>query len=328
MRGRLSEFKHWPQFITVLLVASAFLGYRYFAFYNTRTDDAYISANVINMAPLVAGPISQIYVQENQTVKRGDKLIEIDPRPYRYALAKAEARLNIEKLHYENNKHAIEVAKDKLQQTQFILGLRQDFLKRYQKLQTKGYLAELALLDIEAKTHEQEASVLAALQELKIAQKNLDKNNILAAEAVLSQARYMNEHTTILAPQDGYITNFNLRIGQYVQVGEGLFALIETNRWWVVSRYRETAIRLIRPGDKAKITLSMYPEKTFHGHVESVGWGINRVQTGGVNSTLPYLAATEDWIKIAQRFPVRISIDDVSPEYPLRIGASAVTKTY
>ena len=121
----------------------------------------------------------------------------------------------------------------------------------------------------------------------------------------------------------------NVRRGQYIKTGEGLFALVETKHWWVVTRYRETAIRLIKPGDKAKITLDMYPGKTFHGHVKSIGWGINRVQSGDVvQSTLAYLEATEDWIKIAQRFPVRIFFDDLSPEYPLRIGASAVTTTY
>lgn len=139
----------------------------------------------------------------------------------------------------------------------------------------------------------------------------------------------MYEHTTVLAPADGYITNFNLRRGQYIKIGEGLFTLIETSRWWVVTRYRETAIRLIKPGDKARITIDMYPGKVFHGHVQSIGWGINRVQAGDVApSTLPYLEATEDWIKIAQRFPVRIYIDDLSAEYPLRIGASAKTLTY
>ena len=104
---------------------------------------------------------------------------------------------------------------------------------------------------------------------------------------------------------------------------------METKKWWVVTRYRETSIRLIKPGDKATITIDMYPGKVFHGHVGSIGWGINRVQTGSVApSTLVYLEATEDWIRIAQRFPVRIYIDDVSDEYPLRIGASAETVTY
>ncbi len=329
MGSNLPEFKYWPQVITMSLITLAFVGYRFFAYYDTRTDDAYISANVINMAAVVTGPISKLYIRENQPVKKGEKLIEIEPRPYRYAVEKAEADLRIEILRYNNNKIALKVAFERLKQHQFLLDLRRDYLTRYQTLEKKGFLAELALLDIQQKTHEQEAVVIEALQDLKIAQQNLDQNNIRAAQAILKQAEYMNNHTTLLAPTDGYITNFNVRVGQYIKAGDGLFALVDTHHWWVESRYRETALRLIKSGDKAKITVDMYPGKTFHGHVLSIGWGINRIANGNLPSaTLPFLEETEDWIKIAQRFPVRITIDDVDGQYPLRIGASAVTKTY
>jgi membrane fusion protein (multidrug efflux system) len=160
-------------------------------------------------------------------------------------------------------------------------------------------------------------------------QSKLADSEILVAQAELDQAHYLLNHTTLVAPEEGYVTNLNLRVSQYVKAGQGLFAFIEAKPWWVVTRYRETAIRLIQPGDKAKIMIDMYPGKVFHGHVQSIAWGINRVQTDDTTlSPLPYMEATEDWIRIAQRFPVRISIDDLSDEYPLRIGASATTITY
>ncbi|NSL18219.1 efflux RND transporter periplasmic adaptor subunit [Tatlockia micdadei] len=328
-RERLATFQYWPHVITLVIIALAFAGYRYFAYYFTYSNDAYVSANIVNMASIVSGPITEIYVCENQKVAKGQKLIEIDPRPYKYAMDKAAADLNIAKINYQNEKYAITVAAEKLKQSQDLLNLSKDHFVRFQKLQAKGDIAFIRLIDLESRLKEQEAGVVAALQELKIAQQNLDINKVLAAEAIYKKARYMYEHTTVLAPADGYITNFNLRRGQYIKIGEGLFTLIETSRWWVVTRYRETAIRLIKPGDKARITIDMYPGKVFHGHVQSIGWGINRVQAGDVApSTLPYLEATEDWIKIAQRFPVRIYIDDLSAEYPLRIGASAKTLTY
>ena len=328
-RERLAAFQYWPHLITLIIIVLAFAGYRYFAYYFTYSNDSYVSANIVNMAAIVSGPISEIDVCENQKVVKGQKLIIIDPRPYKYALQKAEADLNIAKLNYENNKYAVTVAEEKLKQAQEAVNLSLDHLIRYRKLVAKGDLPEIQLIDTETKLKEQQAGVLAASQELRIAQENLDINPVLAATAVLEKAKYMYEHTTVVAPADGYITNFNLRRGQYINTGQGLFALVETKLWWVETRYRETALRLIKPGDKAKITIDMYPGKVFHGHVQSIGWGINRVQAGNVaSSTLPYLEATEDWIKIAQRFPVRIYIDDVSPEYPLRIGANATTKTY
>ena len=325
----IAEFKYWPQVSVVVLLLAGYGIYRYFAYYDTRSNDAYVSANVVNIAPLVSGPVTRLYVKENQQVKKGDKLIEIDFLPYAYAVGQAKARLNIAKLNYENEKLAIVKAEQQLKQSQIMLSLSQDHYNRYIQLQLKGDMAKITLVNLADKMKEQEAAIIEAEQQLKIAQTNLDDNQILAAQAELDQANYLLNHTTLIAPEDGYVTNFNLRKGQYIQTGQGLFALVETQQWWVVTRYRETAIRLIKPGDKAKIMIDMYPGKVFHGHVNSVGWGINRVQTGNVApSTLVYLEATEDWIRIAQRFPVRIYIDDLTDEYPMRIGASATTITY
>lgn len=327
--SKLRDFKYWPQVGSLCLLLAGLGAYRYFAYYDTRSDDAYISANIVNMAALVKGPITQLFIQENQQVHKGDKLIEIDPLPYQYAVNQAKAKLKIAKLNYENDKFAIIQAEQHLKKVQIMLSLSQDHFKRFSQLQAKGDEAKIVLINLTDKIKEQEAEIEAAQQQLKIAQTNLDDSEILAAQAALDEAQYLYSHTTLIAPEEGYVTNFNLRKGQYIKAGEGLFALVETKEWWVVTRYRETAIRLIHPGDKATIKIDMYPGKVFHGHVGSIGWGINRVQSGNVaSSTLAYLEPTEDWIRISQRFPVRIYIDDVTEEYPLRIGASATTVTY
>ncbi len=326
---KISEFKYWPQIGVGVLLLTVYGAYRYFAYYDTRSNDAYVSAHIVDIAAVVSGPVTKLYVRENQSVRKGEKLIEIDPRPYLYSLEQAKAKLSIAKLDYENEKIAITKAEQQLQQNKIMLSLSQDHYKRFAPLQAKGDLATIALVNLVDKIKEQEAAINIAEQELKTAQINFDDSPILAAEAELDQARYLLSHTALIAPEDGYITNFNVRVGQYINPGKGLFALVETRRWWVVTRYRETSIRLIKPGDKADITIDMYPGKVFHGHVNSLGWGINRVQSGSVApSTLEYMEATEDWIRIAQRFPVRIYIDDVSEDYPLRIGASAETVTY
>lgn len=328
-RERLAAFQYWPQVVTLLIIALAFGAYRYFAYYDTRSNDAFVSANFINMAALVSGPVTHLYIEENQRVKRGDKLIEIDPRPYRYALNKARAAVKIAQINYDNDKYNIVIAQQRLEQSKAELALSLDHLKRYSDLTRKGALAEIKLIDVESRIKEQEALVMAASQNLDIARMNLDDSKVLSAMAERDRAQYLYDNTTVYAPSDGFITNFNLRHGQYIAVGEGLFALVERDHWWVNTRYRETMIRLVKPGDKAEIMLDMYPGKVFHGHVESIGWGINRVQSGSVApSTLVYMEATEDWIKIAQRFPVRIAFDEADPAYPLRIGASATTITY
>lgn len=323
------EFKYWPQIVALALLVIGYAFYRYFAFYDTRSNDAYVSANVVNMASLVSGPAIKIYIRENQQVKKGDKLIEIDSLPYAYAVQQATAKLNKAKLNYENKKLEVIKAEQLLKKNQMMLRLSQEQFNRHQQLQVKGESAKIVMINLKEKMQNQESAIRDAEQQLKIAQTYFDNNEILVAQAELDQANYLLHHTTLFAPEDGYVTNFNLRVGQYIKAGEGLFALIETKKWWILTRYRETVIRLIKPGDKAKIMIDMYPGKIFHGHVDSIGWGINRVQTGEVvPSTLVYLEATEDWIRIAQRFPVRIYIDDLTDDYPMRIGASATTITY
>lgn len=329
MDYRLTEFQYWPQAITLLMIILAFSGYRYFAWHDTRSNDAYVYAHTINVAPLVKGPVTALYVKDNQWVKKGDKLLTIDPKPYDYAMKKALADYNLAKVAYNNNKLAITIAKEQLNEAHSVLALSQDHLKRYQSLSNKGDMPKIELININAKINEQKAAVIAAQEKVRVAAMNFDDNKVNAALASYHEAIYLYNNTTLVAAANGYVTNVNLRIGQYVRVGERLFALVETAKWWIITRYRETAIRLIKPGDKANITIDMYPGKVFHGHVVSIGWGINRVQAGNViPSALVYLNATEDWIKIAQRFPVRIAIDDLSSDFPLRIGASATTVTW
>ncbi len=328
-RAYLKDFQYWPHVIAFSAIVLSYIAYRYFAYHNTTSNDAYVSAHVISIAPIISGPVTKIYIHTNQAVKAGDKLLEIDKQPYLYTLNKAQADLQSAEVNYNNMKLAITVANDRLTQLQSVLALSKNHLQRYQTLQKKGDVAAIELINIEAKIQEQQSAVSGAEEELKMAQQRFDNSAVKAAKAAYEKARYNYDHTVLLAPKDGYITNFNVRRGQYIKQGEALFALIEDKVWWIVTRYRETSIRLIKPGDKAKITLDMYPGKVFNGHVESIGWGINREQSGNVApSPLVYMEATEDWIKIAQRFPVRIFIDDVSSDYPLRIGASATTTTY
>lgn len=298
-RFTLADFKYWPQIVMLSIIALAFITYYYYAYYNTRTTDAFIAAQVVNISPLVSGPVTKVYVKDNQHVKKGDKLLEIDVRPYEYALQKAQADLNQALVNRESDK---------------ISTLLQEQRSEHGKSAQGAHQTE---------------NIVQVEHQLKSTQQTILDNRIAAAQAMLAEANYLYSNTTVLAPADGYVSNVQIHEGEYVQQGQGVFALIETKKWWVFSRYRETAIRLIKPGDKATITLLMYPGKVFHGHVESISWGINREEGRAVaSSTLTNLQPTENWVKIAHRFPVRITIDDVSPQYPLRVGASATTTTY
>ena len=182
---KISAFKYWPQVGVAFLLLIVYGAYRYFAYYSTRSNDAYVSANIVNIAAVVSGPVSKIYVLENQSVKQGEKLIEIDPRPYRYSLEQAKAKLTLANVNYENEKIAISKAQQQLDQNQIMFSLSQDHYKRYSKLQSKGDLATIALVNLVDKMKEQEAAISIAEQELKTAQINFDDSPILAAQAEL-----------------------------------------------------------------------------------------------------------------------------------------------
>lgn len=312
--------------ILALSLLFLYAGYRFFAFYNTWTDDVYVSAHVINMAPQVDGPLVKLYIRENQPVKKGDKLVEIDPRPYLYEMKQAEANLKLATVVYENQQLEISVAENEVKRIQDQLALSQDHYMRFQKLVVKSEMAQIKLVDVMSQIKQQEASLASAVRKLEMARQNFDVNQVLRAEAIYNRTKYFYEQTTMYAPVDGFVTNFNVRRGQYVSKGQSLFAVVDTRRWWLVARYRETVIRRIRPGRWVRITLDMYPGKVFRGYVRSIGWGINRVQSGpAAPSTLEYMKPTEYWIKIAQRFPVRIYFENWPEHYPLRIGASGTT---
>lgn len=204
--------KYWPQAAVVAMILAGFGAYRYFAYYDTYSNDAYVSAHVVNMAAIVSGPVTVVYVHENQRLHKGDKLITIDPLPYQYRVQQAKSQLNTAKLTYENEKLAIVKAEQILKQKQIKLSLSQDHFKRYQVLQAKGDEAKIILVNLADKMKEQEADIAVAQQQLKIAQTSLDDNAIIAAQAALDEANYLLAHTTLIAPEDGYITNFNIRL--------------------------------------------------------------------------------------------------------------------
>ena len=137
------------------------------------------------------------------------------------------------------------------------------------------------------------------------------------AKTALEQAALNLAYTNIMAPTDGELAQFTLRPGQTVTAYQGLFSLIGDNTWWVMANMKETNLNRIRVGQKATIYVDLYPSHSFHGIVKSISPG-----SGSSFDLLPAENATGNWVKVTQRFPVKIAITDLDPHYPLRIGAS------
>jgi multidrug resistance efflux pump len=262
--------------VVLAVVAAALLYHRYLS--HPWTRDGQVRANIVGIAPRVAGPVIQIPIKDNQPVKKGDLLFEIDPSTYQAAVNDAAA---------------------KLQQAQAQALQTQQNLQRQTELYKTNVVGQEAYQDAQ----DQYASATA---------------NVAAAQAQLETAQLNLSYTKVLAPVDGYLTNVNTSPGTYVNAGEQLLALVDATSFWIAGYFKETEISHIRPGDKARLTLMGHAGLPFDGVVESTGWAIF-MQDGATVQLIPQVAQTIDWVRLPQRFPVRIQIVG-KPPVPLRIG--------
>lgn len=324
--GRLSGRKaiKWG-IVLVVLALAAFFGYRFWRHSQlyASTDNAYVNADKVEIAPQVAGPVTNIYVHDNQAVKAGAPLFEIDARPYRLALEKAEAQLQLATQSVSQQSAAVTAAQAQVAQRQAELTNAQANLRRTRSLVAKGFLSEQGGEAASTQVATATAALNAARANLEQAQSALGKTgednaSVQAAQAALNQAKLDLQHTQVTAPTDGVVTNFSLRPGNVVQPGVPLFVIISNNNYWVDANFKETELDRIRTGEKATIEVDMYPDHPFNGVVESLSGG-----SGTAFSLLPPQNATGNWVKVTQRVPVRVRVENPDPRYPLRVGTTA-----
>jgi len=308
--------------LTAILIASS-IAYVHYRAHNPNTDDAYVKANVVEIAAQVSGPIIKVYANNHQPVQTAQILFDIDPASFKIAVAKARATLTLAQQEVSSSSDRINAAMAKVKQSKakYINAKQQS--QRILTLVNKGLLSKSAGDNARADLDTSKADLHAAKSELQRIEKDIgktDENNarIRQARANLAQALLNLEHTHVQAPATGILNNFNLRPGTMVSAGKPLFVLVENDDWWLEANYKETQLQHIKSGQKATIHVDMYPKITFEGHVMNISPG-----SGSQFSLLPPENATGNWVKVTQRFPVKIHIDNVDNEHPLRMGASA-----
>ena len=315
---------------------------------NPWTRDGQVRAEVIQIAPRVSGPIVSLPVKDNQFVKAGDLLFEIDPRTYAANQAQAQAQYDITDDNYLAGEKQIDAslaqidqARSSIKQLDSQIEKDNAEFQRQQELLPKRATSQKSVDRAKANYNvslEQRAGAVASLAQ---AEANLAKNratlgtigdanaSLRQARAELEQATLNLEFTRVLAPVDGYITNLNLRLGSQAVANQPAMALVDVNSYWVDAYFRETSIENIREGDKAIVTLMSYPNKPVEGHVDSLGWGISQQDGSTGFELLPTISPTFEWIRLAQRVPVRIQLDSVPEGVALRVGTtgSVLVKT-
>jgi membrane fusion protein (multidrug efflux system) len=311
----------------VTLVA-ALLAFRYWEYQvrNPTTDDASVRANVVGIAAQVSGPILRTHIVDNQSVKKGDLLFEIDPRPFVLAVEEAQAKLDQTRDDIAAQDAAVKAARAEVANREAALAYARQYLDRISPLVQNNFITQNKRDDALAQVRSAEALLRQARHNLEVAQHTLGEvgsanARVRSAETALAVARLNLEYTRVWAPVNGLVTNLNLPVGTYVQAGRQFLALIDTDSWWFSANYRETVLKRVRPGQTATITLNTYPGRPFRGVVQGVSWGIHQPDSATA-SLLPQVNPVVYWVRIAQRFPVRIDFVDVDPSRPLRIGAS------
>jgi multidrug resistance efflux pump len=327
----LSSVRVWV-LVIVLLIAVLVTYYVLSDLYTPLTTDAYIQAYVIQVAPRVEGQVVHLYVQENQPVKKGDLLFEIDPRPFEYQVALLEAK-RVEAVQQvaqlESDLSAAKAEDERLVAEQAYAQLVNDQEKEIYKREAT---TDREYVQAVQKYKAAQAALQRSKAEISKAQEALAARvgdvHALVAEvtAQLLQAKLNLEWTHIYAPANGYVTNVQLRDGSYVHIGTPVITCIDGDQWWIVANYRENAMANLRPGQPARVAFRGAPAQVFDAHVVSVGWGVNQGQ-GVPSGQLPDVKVPENWVPPAQRFQVRLVLE--KPEsVPMRVGMTGSVAVY
>ena len=307
-----------------------------------RTQDAYVRANTIGIAAHVSGAIVELNVVDNQPVTKGEVLFVVDPRPYEVALAQAEADLALVDLEIAALQAAVDAERDKVvaaqkrvEQAEADAYYAIQYYERVEPLLESRFVTPdqvvKARTDAEAlqaavRTHQ--AQVQAARADLNTAIANLGQVGDVnarrqAAEVAVANAKLFLDYCYVRCPIDGYITNLNISRGEYANEGEQIFAIVDRTVWYVMANFKETYLSFIKPGDTVEIYLMSRPNERWKGTIQGIGWALYQSNGATIPAfQLPNVSPTMDWVRLAQRFPVRIVIED-GPDVPLRMGETA-----
>ena len=307
----------------VVLVAVIAASVYYFVFVAPfeSTDDAFIDAHVTTVAPQVAGRVERVLVNDNQIVNAGDVLLQIDARDYESKLAQAKANLAAAQSQLAQAKAQLAVDQAKAEQEHANLSAveaqasyAESNLKRLQAIGISGVSqdqidsAKTQASFTTANTEVAQNRIRAADAQAGLSQANVAtaEANVAQNKAALQQAELNLSYTKVIAPEPGRVTHRTVEIGAYVQPGLALLAIVPTNVW-VVANFKETQLTQMRAGDRVAVKVDAYPHIKFTGHVDSIQAG-----SGARFSLFPPENATGNYVKVVQRVPVKILLDDNS----------------
>jgi multidrug resistance efflux pump len=333
-----------PVLITLATAAAAaMLGWAMWSAYmgTPWTRDGTVRAYVVALAPEVAGRIVELHVVDNEYVRKGDLLMVIEPTNYEIAVRQGEAAVQQAEASVRSNEAQMAVQRAQiganhalLDQAEAGLVFAKQQAWRYQDLAQKGAGTVQNAQQFTSQLNQQQSAVKSAQANLQLAERQIEslKAQRMSAEATLAQAQaqlhqaQVNlQRTRILSPVDGYVTNLLAQLGDYINVGVNTISLVDANSFWIDGYFEETVLAQVNAGDPARIKLMGHSE-IIRGHVDGVARAINvanaQPNSQGVASVNPIFT----WVRLAQRIPVRIHLDEVPPAILLAAGMTATVE--
>jgi membrane fusion protein, multidrug efflux system len=337
--------RRWRKFLLAgaglaALAVAAHFGWQYWTVgrFAIATDDAYVRADNTTIAPKISGYVAQVLVGDNERVKAGQVLARIDDRDFKVALDQAQAEIASSEAAVANKEaaltaqqSAIEAARATVIADQADQTFAEQDDQRYAALAAKGFgsvqnaqQASSRISAARAAVARDQAVLTNAIKQVDVLKAELTQAqaSVKRSQAVREQAKLNLSYTAILAPVDGTVGNRTLRVGQYVQAGTQLMAVVPTDAAYIVANYKETQLTDVRPGQAVAVEIDTFPGLVFHGRVDSIA-----PASGQEFALLPPDNATGNFTKVVQRIPVKITLDPASgAQAELRPGMS-VTPT-
>lgn len=313
------EHKPFKRFIAMGVLALVVVGVGYFvhdALNYQSTDDAYVETTTVQVSPKVSGHITKVYVTDNQPIKAGMVVAEIDNTDYKVKLEQAEANYQKTLLNQKN-------AKANYNASQSNIDVARKDLERYKNLFAEGAVSKQTLDAAQAKYDSAQANLTQAEQSLLSSSDNkVADADLKAVKALRDQAALNLSYTKVIAPQDGTVSNRRVETGMYVSAGSPLFVIVP-NDVWVVANFKENQLRNMKPGQVVDIKVDTYPNKVFKGKIDSI-----QRASGAKSSLFPPENAVGSFVKIVQRIPVKIVFTEkIDPDqYTIVPGMSVVPK--